>query len=125
MPPLVGVEVEFVPPRAIESVPATSAVARSIAFVVEPEPAKIDEVSVLETIASVTESAGKERVPADKVSPFDAVNVPVEVNAPAVKVPVTFTAPLVFSDNILTQEVHVPLNLPRIYIPASIEVLLP
>jgi hypothetical protein len=41
-----------VPPFVVESVPATSAVPRSTAFVVEPEPINIDEVNVSEIYAS-------------------------------------------------------------------------
>src|SRR5690606_30912048 len=87
MPPLVGVAVVFVPPLAIDNVPATSAVPKSTALVLEPEPTKIEEVSVFETIASVTDEAGSERAPLERVKPFEAVSNPEEVTAPAVTVP--------------------------------------
>ena len=77
---------ELVPPRAILNVPATSAVAKSTAFVVEPEPIKILEVRVLLTIASVTELAGKDKAPPDKVNPAPAVSSPEVVMVLLVKV---------------------------------------
>ena len=67
---------------ALASVPATSAVPKSTALVVEPEPMNIDAVRVLLTIASVTELAGRERDPVT-VSPPDAVSKPTELKVPA------------------------------------------
>ena len=72
------------PPFATVSVPATSAVAKSTASVVEPEPLNIDEVSVSETKASVTELAGS-----DKVPPLDKVKA-----APNMPVPDIFKLPV-------------------------------
>ena len=57
-----------VPPLAGESVPATSAVARSTAFVVEPDPMKIEDVSVFEICESVR--------------PVMSVMFPVVINVP-------------------------------------------
>ena len=52
MPPLSGVRV-----------PLTSAVCKSTALLVEPLPTKFDAVRVSDTIASVTELAGRASVP--------------------------------------------------------------
>ncbi len=46
-------EPQLVPPLATGNMPATSAVARSTAFVVEPEPMKMEDVSVSEIWESV------------------------------------------------------------------------
>jgi len=70
------------PPLVDDNIPATSAVAKSTASVVPPDPLNIDAVKVSETIASVTEFAGRVKVPVVKVRPFDAVNNPAEVIVP-------------------------------------------
>lgn len=64
------------------NVPATSAVPRSTALVVEPEPMKMLEVSVLLTIASVMALLGSESVPAVKVKPLATVRLPPKLEFP-------------------------------------------
>src|SRR5690606_22875891 len=55
---------------AFAKVPATPAVPKSTALVVEPEPMKIEAVNVLDTMASVIELAGKEIAPLLTVKPL-------------------------------------------------------
>ena len=79
---------KLVPPFATVRVPATSAVAKSTASVVEPEPLNIDAVSVSETIASVTELAGNDKVPPlDKVKAVPNIAVPDIFKLPVCWVP--------------------------------------
>src|SRR5690606_30112139 len=71
-----------VPPLATARVPAISAVARSTALEVEPDPMKMEEVRVLLTMASSIELLGRLTVPEDTVKPFEAVRSPLIVAAP-------------------------------------------
>jgi hypothetical protein len=71
-----------VPPFAIERIPATSAVARSIALVVEPEPTKFDAVNVSETKASV--SAVPFHVPDVMTPVFGVMTKPLNPVAPVI-----------------------------------------
>lgn len=126
----------LVPPLLMVSVPATSAVPKSTASVVEPEPWKMEAVKVLETIASVTELAGRVKPPAVRVRPLLAVSNPevvmvllVSVSVPALvaRVPevgkVTLVVPVVVRVKALAPAVvKLP---PKVrFVPAPANVLL-
>ena len=82
------VEDKLVPPFATVRVPATSAVAKSTASVEVPEPLNIDEVSVSDTKASVTELVGSDNVPPlDKVKAVPNIAVPFIFKLPACWLP--------------------------------------
>ncbi|MBA7703644.1 hypothetical protein ES703_112434 [subsurface metagenome] len=88
-----------VPPLLTVSVPATSAVPRSTAFVVVPEPLKIEAVKVSDTSSS---TQSKLKVPLFASSPFSiavprvAATVTLSVAAPVVVIPVPASIVAVF-----------------------------
>jgi hypothetical protein len=85
-----------VPPFAWDSIPATSAVARSIALVIDPDPTKSDEVNVSETNASIR--AVPFQVPVVMTPVFGVMTSPLNpvalVMAPVSKSDVPVAAPI-------------------------------
>ncbi len=85
-------EPQLVPPLATGNMPATSAVARSTAFVVEPEPMKILDVRVSDTSESTMSLAWKVVVEPKATVPFSERAVEVEAPLPVTDAKVSASA---------------------------------